>query len=128
MHHAAIGAQRDGLAVMAAARRARGRSGKLGVGRFITYPRCPTNKRLTPRDQARQTPPLNGGADGGRPPAHPHVLDSVVSFLCLRPTGAQPVSFARKNETIESKFRTLELFPLHMFLAAKAPASTKVVS
>jgi len=31
MHHAAIGAQRGGLAVMAAARRARGRSMKLGV-------------------------------------------------------------------------------------------------
>ena len=52
----------------------------------------------------------------------------VVSFLCLKVAGVPPASFARKNETIESKFRTLELFPLHMFLAAKAPASIQAVS
>ena len=52
----------------------------------------------------------------------------VDLFLCLRPTVVSTVSFARKNKSIESKFRTLELFPLHMFLAAKVPASIRAVS
>ena len=52
----------------------------------------------------------------------------VDLFLCPKVAGAQPASFARKNKSIESKFRTLELFPLHMFLAAKAPASIQSVS
>ena len=48
-------------------------------------------------------------------------LRSKMTFAVVR-------SFARKNKSIESKFRTLELFSLHMFLAAKAPASIQAVS
>ena len=56
------------------------------------------------------------------------IVIPVVSFLCPKVTVVATVSFARKNEPIESKFRTLELFPLHMFLAAKAPASIQKLS
>ena len=56
------------------------------------------------------------------------IVIPVVSFLCPKVTVVATVSFARKNETIESKFKTLDLFPLHMFLAAEVPASTRVVS
>ena len=52
----------------------------------------------------------------------------VVSFLCLKVTGVPPASFARKNETIESIAVTLEQSALHLFLAAKAPASIQAVS
>ena len=56
------------------------------------------------------------------------IVIPVGSFLCPKVTIVAMVSFARKNETIESKFRTLELFPLHMFLAAEVSASIKAVS
>ena len=56
------------------------------------------------------------------------IVIPVVSFLCPKVTVVATVSFARKNETIESKFRTLELFPLHMFLAAEVSASIRTVS
>ena len=38
------------------------------------------------------------------------------------------VSFARKNETIESIAATLEQSALHLFLAAEVPASIQTVS
>ena len=56
------------------------------------------------------------------------IVIPVGSFLCPKVTGAQPVSFARKNETIESIAATLEQSALHMFLAAKVPASIRAVS
>ena len=40
----------------------------------------------------------------------------VDLFLCPKVIVVSTVSFARKKKSIESKFRTLELFPLHMFL------------
>ena len=52
----------------------------------------------------------------------------VDSFLCPKVAGAQPASFARKNESIESIAATLEQSALHMFLAAEVPASTRTVS
>ena len=52
----------------------------------------------------------------------------VVSFLCPKVAGVPPASFARKNETIESIAATLEQSALHMFLAAKVPASIQAVS
>ena len=86
--------------------------------------------RCSPQERSRETRSREAHFSGNGILFYVRIGIPVVSFLCLlvRPTGAQPVSFARKNETIESKFRTLELFPLHMFLAAKAPASTKAVS
>ena len=56
------------------------------------------------------------------------IVIPVVSFLCPKVTVVPTVSFARKNETIESIAATLEQSALHMFLAAKAPASIKAVS
>ena len=52
------------------------------------------------------------------------IVIPVVSFLCPKVTVVATVSFARKNETIESIAATLEQSALHMFLAAKVPAST----
>jgi len=52
----------------------------------------------------------------------------VDFFLCPKVTVVATVSFARKKKSIESKLATLEQSALHMFLAAKAPASTKAVS
>ena len=52
----------------------------------------------------------------------------VGSFLCPKVTIVAMVSFARKNEPIESIAATLEQSALHLFLAAKAPASIKAVS
>ena len=52
----------------------------------------------------------------------------VVSFLCPKVTIVAMVSFARKNETIESIAATLEQSALHLFLAAEVPASIQAVS
>ena len=52
----------------------------------------------------------------------------VGSFLCPKVTVVPTVSFARKNEPIESIAATLEQSALHMFLAAEVPASIKAVS
>ena len=56
------------------------------------------------------------------------IVIPVVSFLCPKVTIVAMVSFARKNETIESKLATLEQSALHMFLATEVPASTWAVS
>ena len=56
------------------------------------------------------------------------IVIPVVSFLCPKVTVVATVSFARKNETIESIAATLEQSALHMFLAAKVSARIKVVS
>ena len=84
--------------------------------------------RCSPQERSRETRSREAHFSGNGILFYVRIGIPVDLFLCLRPTGAQPVSFARKNKSIESKFRTLELFPLHMFLAAKAPASTEAVS
>ena len=58
------------------------------------------------------------------------IVIPVGSFLCPKVTSTivAMVSFARKNEPIESKLATLEQSALHMFLAAEVPASIKAVS
>ena len=84
--------------------------------------------RCSPQELSRETRSREAHFSGNGILFYVRIGIPVVSFLCLRPTVVATVSFARKNETIESKFRTLEHFPLHMFLAAKAPASTEAVS
>ena len=84
--------------------------------------------RCSPQELSRETRSREAHFSGNGILFYVRIGIPVVSFLCLKVTIVSMVSFARKNETIESKFRTLELFPLHMFLAAKAPASIKAVS
>ena len=84
--------------------------------------------RCSPQELSRETRSREAHFSGNGILFYVRIGIPVVSFLCLKVTIVSMVSFARKNETIESKFRTLELFPLHMFLAAKAPASTEAVS
>ena len=84
--------------------------------------------RCSPQELSRETRSREAHFSGNGILFYVRIGIPVVSFLCPKVTGAQPVSFARKNETIESKFRTLELFPLHMFLAAEVSASIQTVS
>ena len=84
--------------------------------------------RCSPQELSRETRSREAHFSGNGNLYNFRIVIPVVSFLCLKVTVVATVSFARKNEPIESKFRTLELFPLHMFLAAKAPASIKAVS
>ena len=56
------------------------------------------------------------------------IVIPVGSFLCPKVTIVAMVSFARKNEPIESIAVTLEQSALHMFLAAEVPASIQAVS
>ena len=85
--------------------------------------------RCSPKELSRETRCREAHFSGNGNLYNFRIGIPVDLFLCPKVAGAQPASLlARKNKSIESKFRTLELFPLHMFLAAKAPASTKVVS
>ena len=84
--------------------------------------------RCSPQERSRETRSREAHFSGNGNLYNFRIVIPVDLFLCPKVAGAQPASFSRKNKSIESKFRTLELFPLHMFLAAKAPASTKAVS
>ena len=84
--------------------------------------------RCSPQELSRETRSREAHFSGNGILFYVRIGIPVVSFLCPKVAGAQPASFARKNETIESKLATLEQSALHMFLAAKAPASTWAVS
>ena len=86
--------------------------------------------RCSPQELSRETRSREAHFSGNGNLYNFRIVIPVVSFLCPKVTGAQPVSFARKNETIESIAATLEQSALHMFLAAisLAPASIKAVS
>ena len=51
------------------------------------------------------------------------ILGQSIHFFVAKDTGAQPVSFATKNESTESVAAALEQSVLHLFLAAEVPAS-----
>ena len=84
--------------------------------------------RCSPQERSRETRSREAHFSGNGILFYVRIGIPVVSFLCPKVAGAQPASFARKNETIESIAATLEQSALHMFLAAKAPASTRTVS
>ena len=84
--------------------------------------------RCSPQERSRETRSREAHFSGNEILFYVRIGIPVDFFLCPKVAGAQPASFARKNETIESKLATLEQSALHMFLAAKAPASTWAVS
>ena len=84
--------------------------------------------RCSPQELSRETRSREAHFSGNGIQYNFRIVIPVVSFLCSKVTVVATVSFARKNETIESKLATLEQSALHLFLAAKAPASTWAVS
>ncbi len=84
--------------------------------------------RCSPQELSRETRSREAHFSGNGNLYNARIGIPVVSFLCPKVTVVATVSFARKNETIESIAVALEQSALHLFLAAKAPASIKAVS
>ena len=84
--------------------------------------------RCSPQELSRETRSREAHFSGNGNLYNARIGIPVGSFLCPKVTGAQPVSFARKNEPIESIAATLEQSALHMFLAAEVPASISELS
>ena len=80
--------------------------------------------RCSPQERSRETISREAHFSGNGILFYVRIGIPVVSFLCPKVTVVATVSFARKNETIESIAATLEQSALHMFLAAEVPAST----
>ena len=83
--------------------------------------------RCSPQELSRETR-SRGSFSGNGNLFNARIGIPVGSFLCPKVTIVAMVSFARKNEPIESIAATLEQSALHMFLAAKVPASIQAVS
>ena len=84
--------------------------------------------RCSPQELSRETRSREAHFSGNGILFYVRIGIPVVSFLCPKVTVVATVSFARKNETIESIAVTLEQSALHMFLAAEVPASIQTVS
>ena len=84
--------------------------------------------RCSPQELSRETRSREAHFSGNGNLYNARIGIPVVSFLCPKVTIVAMVSFARKNETIESIAATLEQSALHLFLAAEVPASIQTVS
>ena len=80
--------------------------------------------RCSPQELSRETRSREAHFSGNGNLYNFRIVIPVDFFLCPKVTVVATVSFARKNEPIESIAVTLEQSALHMFLAAKVPAST----